>query len=544
MHKVAVAALAGVSLLVQSGVAWGEGAEGKPRDPSEGNLTWPTENCDIASIQKMAPANTTIAFAYREGQQACRIDGWVTTQNPGPNRVLFGLTLPNNFNGRYLFQGVGGAAGQLPIPSRTLLAKGYALAGTDAGTGAKTIADFGFKSDPAKHMDFLWRGVQSSAVATQAITRNYYQRAKIGRYISGCSGGGQMGMSNAIRFGGENFDGFITAATVWPGAAFKPHVYQIMAHMQNHPEGWLSPELLKKAYDAIIARYDDTDGARDGIIHDARNIRNFDLNILRGVGFTPAQIAEFNAIRQSAPIPLPEMQGRMQPGFPIANVAGWTRYPLGRSAPPWPTVTKVSPGELQKMGASFFHVMVDTKVRNHEPDTYYADIKDPAHLARLGLAEMEFQGSLDTAARSGAKVIVFHGVNDEAMSYLETMESYQDVAAKYPNHADWLRVFPVAGLMHCRGGIGPTDAPEQLLEAVASWVEHGQAPETVVANRSAMPFNWIEQGRLETIVPPDKARNWEREFRLCAEPARVALKVRDLDPKRADSWICKTAGAR
>ncbi|MEO6716329.1 MAG: tannase/feruloyl esterase family alpha/beta hydrolase [Novosphingobium sp.] len=110
---------------MQSTAVFGEGTEGKPRDPAEGNLTWPTENCDIASVQKMAPANTTIAFAYREGQQACRVDGWVTTQNPGPNRVLFGLTLPNNFNGRYLFQGVGGAAGQLPIPSRTLLAKGY-----------------------------------------------------------------------------------------------------------------------------------------------------------------------------------------------------------------------------------------------------------------------------------------------------------------------------------------------------------------------------------------------------------------------------------
>src|SRR5450756_3249359 len=115
--------------------------------------------------------------------------------------------------------------------------------------------------------------------------------------------------------------------------------------------------------------------------------------------------------------------------------------------------------------------MVDTMVRAHHPHTDYATVSDPVELARLGMEGNVFQGSMDTAARSGAKVIVFHGVNDEAMSYLETMKSFEDLAVKYPDHAQWLRVFPVAGLMHCRGGIGPTDAPEQFLEALANWVE-------------------------------------------------------------------------
>jgi hypothetical protein len=92
---------------------------------------------------------------------------------------------------------------------------------------------------------------------------------------------------------------------------------------------------------------------------------------------------------------------------------------------------------------------------------------------------------------------------------------------------------------NCRGGIGPTDAPERLLEALATWVEKGDAPDTAVATRSATPYNWIEQGRIETIVPADKAKDWEREFRLCAEPARVTLKAHDLNPKLADSWICR-----
>jgi hypothetical protein len=43
-----------------------------------------------------------------------RVLGYVTTGDPGPNRVLFVLMLPDDFNGRYLYLGVGGAAGALP----------------------------------------------------------------------------------------------------------------------------------------------------------------------------------------------------------------------------------------------------------------------------------------------------------------------------------------------------------------------------------------------------------------------------------------------
>jgi feruloyl esterase len=499
----------------------------------------PSEACDTQTIQAMAPADTTVSFAAREFGGGCRVHGYVTTNDPKPNRVLFVLMLPDEYNGRYLYLGVGGSAGALPTVPSELYRRGYVIAGSDGGTGARTIADFSFQRDPAKALDFAGRGVHVSAKATQAIAAAYYKRQPVGRYISGCSGGGQMGLTNAMRFGREDFDGFIVGATPLPGSTFLPNLFRVEHYIQTHPEGWISPELALKADAAIMARYDAADGAKDGVIADARNIKDFDVSILRDVGFTPAQIAEFNAIRLDAPIPLPEMKGRIQPGFPIANLAGWTRYPLGRSAPPWPSVTTKTPGEVQAAGASFYHVMVETMIRARHPEIFYADVNDPAALARLGMEENTFQGSLDTVARSGARMIVFHGVNDEAMSYLETMKSYEDIAAKYPDHAKWLRVFPVAGLMHCRGGIGPTNAPEKLLEALANWVEKGEAPDTVVATRSAMPYNWIEQGRLETIVPADKTAGWEREFRLCAEPARVVLKEPGLDPKRADSWTCK-----
>ena len=488
--------------------------------------TAPSESCDQPTLQRMAPANATVAFAARESGGNCRVHGYVTNTDPGPNRVHFVLMLPNRFNGRYLYLGVGGGAGQLPVIRPTLLARGYAQAGSDAGTGAKTISDFTFKADPARLTDFHWRGVRTSAEATQAITRAYYGRAKIGRYISGCSGGGQMGMSNAIRFGAENFDGFISAATVWPGAAFKPNLYRIMAHMQNRPDAWLPPELLLRTHQAIVARYDESDGARDGIIHDARNIGKFDEHILRDAGFTPAQIGTFRMITTPRVWRGKGLYGDgIQAGWPVNDVAGWIQYLTGTMPPPWPDTTRHSTSALAAMGVPFYHVMADTNIRVMAPGRSYAAITSDAELIRLatmGGTEVSTD-SLDMSklAASGAKFLIWHGTADEANSYLDNLKGYEAVRGLYPSAKDWLRIFFVPGMQHCDGGNGPTDVVDPMVDALTEWVESGKEPESVVAPR----------------LTPNKGI--DRSFRLCPEPRRAMLKAPVQDFNDAGNWECR-----
>ena len=60
----------------------------------------PAENCDTETVQKMAPADTTVGFAWRENDDLCRVIGYVTTRNPGPNKVLFPRGLPARCSGR------------------------------------------------------------------------------------------------------------------------------------------------------------------------------------------------------------------------------------------------------------------------------------------------------------------------------------------------------------------------------------------------------------------------------------------------------------
>src|SRR5262245_55385119 len=94
-----------------------------------------TASCDVKSIQAMAPADTTIEKAEMVDKPArnCRVDGYVTTTNPGPNKDYFRLQLPEKaaFKNRYYFVGLGGAAGHVPtdsqIPGGNPVSEGFAV---------------------------------------------------------------------------------------------------------------------------------------------------------------------------------------------------------------------------------------------------------------------------------------------------------------------------------------------------------------------------------------------------------------------------------
>jgi feruloyl esterase len=490
----------------------------------------PAENCDTETVQKMAPADTTVAFAAREGDNLCRVVGYVTTRNPGPNKVLFTLGLPSRFSGRYVYLGVGGAAGNLPHLRPELLAKGYALGGSDGGSGSKNWSDFSFRSDAGRQADFLGRGVHVVAKATQDITRAYYNRPKIYRYISGCSGGGQMGMTNALRFAGENFDGFVIGATPLIGkTVYGMNAFRLAQYLQNHPEAWISPAQLKTIDAAILAAYDESDGAKDGIIADQRNIAKFDEDILHQAGLTPAQITMFNMIRTPQALPAAGGKTMVQPGYPITDVEYWAKYIFGSAPPPWPNTQDHSASYVMMKGAPYFHVMADTNTRVLEPDVDYSKLK-PAELARIANEMMgqhpyipDSNASFRKFAASGARMIIYHGVDDEAMSYLEDVKNHEELVKEHPDADRWLRMYIMPGLRHCRGGPGTTNSEEPLIEAVANWVEKGQAPEEVVARR-------------ETLK-----KGYERDFLLCPEPKRAFLKTPGADATKAENWECRAS---
>jgi len=52
------------------------------------------------------------------------------------------------------------------------------------------------------------------------------------------------------------------------------------------------------------------------------------------------------------------------------------------------------------------------------------------------------------------------------------------------NAQTFVRLFMSPGMGHCSGGDGGTPATADLLNAIANWVEKGQAPESIPASHS------------------------------------------------------------
>lgn len=101
---------------------------------SQGNGAAAVTACTASALQQMAPKGTTITGAVTieaAGNQPrfCQVDGHVAV--PG-NEVNVRVGLPETWNDKFYFVGVGGLGSQ--IGSLTAgLARGYASASTDTG---------------------------------------------------------------------------------------------------------------------------------------------------------------------------------------------------------------------------------------------------------------------------------------------------------------------------------------------------------------------------------------------------------------------------
>jgi hypothetical protein len=96
-------------------------------------------------------------------------------------------------------------------------------------------------------------------------------------------------------------------------------------------------------------------------------------------------------------------------------------------------------------------------------------------------------GTLHTSfAAHGGKMIVYHGLSDQAMSTGVLTEWYQHLTPRDAQGPQaWARLFLVPGMTHCGGGQS-TDQFD-MLSAIQDWVEKGRAPDRVVASGKAFP---------------------------------------------------------
>lgn len=510
--------------------------------------------CDQTSIQMVAPGATTIVSAEMLDAPVphCKVEGYVTTTNPGPNQVNFRLQLParESWNQRYYFIGMGGSAGYVPtnsqIPAGNPIIKGFAVAGTDTGHTAHLL-DWSFLSDPAKAEDHIHRGAHVTAQATQQITRAYYNNEDFYRYHAGCSGGGRMGMEAIQKYPGD-YDGILLG---WPGGptpvkGSRGTGFHIMVReMTREPGSWLSPQKLQFAEEQVTAACDAADGAIDDMIWDHR-LCDFKFETLQchdGDGpdcLTQPEITSINNLLRDT-------------ALPISNMASWSF--LGRTPPPW----SPEPTAENMPVSSAALVIQTTWARTYLNQPERDIVKNPLTEAeldqmdreaeRIGFRRFPENTDLQPFEAAGAKALFWVGVSDPCCSNIANENYFRDVIETMSNDparvAKFAQLYQIPGMAHCGGGTGPADAPDQLLQTLIDWVEAGKTPGGVEMHRGEGRVQRVfaeKDGSVSGVmIPPPTGE--PRDFLVCPFPqVSVFDQTKSAIPGavlEAKNWSCQ-----
>jgi hypothetical protein len=420
-----------------------------------------------------------------------------TGQDGKPYYIGFQLSLPDQWNGRFLYVGGGGNDGTLRDTTaspqagiKSPLAQGYAVVSTDAGHQGTLAAGFGF--DPQARTDHAYNAHDKTAQAAKALIAQRYGRGPDRSYFQGCSGGGRQGMMFSQRFPAY-FDGIVATAPamrVSSGATIAA-MWNNIEFTKAAPLDGSGKPILAQAFSnadlnlvagAVTAACDAADGAADGMVNNFRAC-TFNPAVLQCSGaktdscLSAPQVTALQRVfagpRNSAGVSL--YAG--QPWDPGIAAGGWRAWTLGTSGTATPN--------------SAYNALMSDALR-HEfftpPDPGFDILAfnfdtDPARMeAFSAVYDTHRDATLSAFKARGGKLLFVHGMADPIFSALDTQAYYERLATNNGGLAavqSFSRAFFVPGMNHCGGGPA-TDAFDSL-QAVVDWVEKGQAPEVIAA---------------------------------------------------------------
>jgi feruloyl esterase len=395
----------------------------------------------------------------------CRVEATLTPVTG--SEIQMAIWLPTeNWNGKFLAVGNGGWAGSISIGAiADGLAEGYAAASNDTGhEGGNGSFALG---QPEKVVDFGYRAMHEMAVQSKAIIGTFYGRAPTLSYYNGCSTGGRQGLMEAQRYP-EDFDAMIVGAPVNNVNHLHSAQTQKFMEILGDESRYVPPAKIQMIADAVMNTCDGDDGAVDGLIGDPEMCR-FDPASLACTGsgtdmcLTPGQVASLERVYA----PVFTSDGTLvYPGHARGFETGWRMPEPGSTPPTLPTDSFRYLGH-QDPDWDWRTFNLDTDLRRVTEAASFIESTDP---------------DLSAYKARGGKMIVYHGWNDPGPSPLNTIQYYNQVLdALGPEQDDWMRVFMMPGMGHCRGGVGPDQA--NFMGALERWVETGTAPDRIIASK-------------------------------------------------------------
>jgi feruloyl esterase len=432
---------------------------------------------ECEGLRALAIAHVDITSARAVGGAApfCLVDAYA--HPVAGSAIHFEVAIPTGaWSGRYVQIGNGGFAGEVPDDEiRAAALRGDAAAGTDDGHASHRAIDASWAlGHPVQVVDFGYRAVAETHDAALAIVRASRHEPARFRYFTGCSDGGREALMEAQRYP-DAFDGIVAGAPANHATRLLAAFAWFQAQLVE-PGAYIAASKLPAIEHAALAACGDA----AGVIEDPRAC-HFDPAVLRCTGaeddrcLTGAQVAALAKLYAG-----PGWYPGLEPGGE-AEAGGWADW-----------ITGSGPGEPGRavdlrFAATYFRYMVfgdphlDLRGLDFERDIAATE-------AKLGPILDASSPDLAAFAHHGGKLIQWHGWNDQAIPPRDSIAYYDQVSAKLGDPSAFYRLFLVPGMLHCEGGRGPREVP--ALDALENWVEHGRAPDRMIAPGTTRPATW------------------------------------------------------
>ena len=372
------------------------------------------------------------------------------------------LWLPTeNWNGRFMAVGNGGFGGSIQGfgEMQTALRLGYATAGSDTGHDEATEGPAGMFAlgHPEKIVDFAYRAVHEMTGTSKKLIDRFYGNAPQFSYFKGCSTGGRQAVMAAQRYP-EDFDGIIA------GALANRHIQMHTAgvsrsiEMTRHPEANISPAKAAMVNKAVI---DACDTMKEGFLNNPRAC-TFDFSKLACTGTDGDNC-----------LTAPQLKAVEMFHGGLKNRKGELIFSGQALGNPLPALRGIQPGA--QPGGGFDTVRIWAfQDANYDWNTFDLDRDMPIINSKVGFVDA-VDPDLTKFKAHGGKLLLYAGWGDTTITPENTVLYYESVLGKMNgNQSDFVRLFMVPGMAHCRGGDGPDTF--DTIGTMEAWREKNVTP--------------------------------------------------------------------
>ena len=427
----------------------------------------------------------------------CKVTGVVKPHNPSSQNLEFEVNLPATWNRRVVQMGGGGYDGSL-VTGLTLysnqaptsdspLKQGYVTLGSDGGHKGKAGFDGTFGLDDEALANYGKQSVKKAHDAAMAVIQKAYARRPERFYFIGGSQGGHEALDAAARYP-QDYDGVVAHYPAYNVTLLHLGSLNVgRALYADGGAGWINPQKTKLIGDAVYAKCDALDGAKDGIVSNVKACNTaFDITTLRcndggdtGDGcLSDAQIKTVRSINSP-----------YKPGVSVAGMDTFPKWALlegaqFRGPSNFGQVSQPS-NPLSGMEALLYSAGDQTVkfiiTRNQQQDPLKFDATQWKQRVDAAASMMDVTNiSLDKFRAKGGKIIMTHGTADDFITPHNSIAYYNRQAGHFGQAKldGFLRFYEIPGFGH---GFGPFNAKFDSLIALEKWVEKGQAPTGLVA---------------------------------------------------------------